>query len=247
MPRLEPTGRPAAVRLPAVRRRSGVRRIGEQSRPESLVNRGEAACLEVVCRLAELIESSDRYTFGHCARVAAYSVDVARSLAFDEHEETTVRIGAYLHDLGKVRVPAEILNKPGPLAAEENELIREHPLWGVELLAAIDLPWDIKPIIRSHHERYDGSGYPHGLRGDEIPITAQIVGIADAFDALTTTRSYRPAVSMEQAILEMQENRHLWHPEVYRAFLDSVTAQQAQWRTIPWRRSIATVESIGSA
>lgn len=223
------------------------RRPGGWSQPGSRLNPREAACLEVVCRLAELIESSDRYTFGHCARVAAYAVDIARSLEFDDHEITTVRIGAYLHDLGKVRVPAEILNKPGPLAAEESDLIREHPLWGVDLLAAIDLPWDIKPIIRWHHERYDGSGYPHGLRGEEIPITAQIVGIADAFDALTTTRSYRPAVSIEQAMVAMQENRRQWHPDVYRAFFITVTAQQAQWRTIPWRRSIATVESIGSA
>jgi putative nucleotidyltransferase with HDIG domain len=247
IPRIESPGRTSAHHLSAPRRRGEARRPGDRSQLESALNAREAACLEVVCRLAELIESSDHYTFGHCARVAAYAVDVARSLEFDDHEVTTVRIGAYLHDLGKVRVPAEILNKPGPLVAEESDLIREHPLWGVELLAAIDLPWDIKPIIRWHHERYDGSGYPHGLRGDEIPVTAQIVGIADAFDALTTTRSYRPAVSMEQAVLEMQENRHLWHPEVYRAFLDSVTAQQAQWRTIPWRRSIATVESIGSA
>lgn len=223
------------------------RRTDGRSQPGSRLNSREAACLEVVCRLAELIESSDHYTFGHCARVAAYSVDVARSLEFDDHEITTVRIGAYLHDLGKVRVPAEILNKPGPLEADESDLVRWHPLWGVELLAAIDLPWDIKPIIRWHHERYDGSGYPHGLRGDEIPITAQIVGIADAFDALTTTRSYRPAVSIEQAVVEMQANRHQWHPEVYGAFLGTVTAQQAQWRTIPWRPRIATVESIGSA
>jgi putative nucleotidyltransferase with HDIG domain len=200
-----------------------------------------------VCRLAELLESSDRYTFGHCARVAGYAVDVARTLGLDEHEITTVHIGAYLHDLGKVRVPPEILNKPGPLAAEENDLIRQHPLWGVGLLAEIDLPWDIKPIVRWHHERYDGSGYPHGLRGDAIPITAQIVGIADAFDAITTTRSYRPAVSIDEAVLEMQRNHRQWHPEVYRAFLATITAPEAQSRTMPWRRSIATVESIGSA
>lgn len=218
-----------------------------RAQPGSTLNPREAACLEVVYRLAELIESSDRYTFGHCARVAAYSVDVARGLEFDDHLVTTVRIGAYLHDLGKVRVPAEILNKPGPLGPEENALIREHPVWGVDLLEAIDLPWDIKPIIRWHHERYDGSGYPHGLRGEEIPITAQIVGIADAFDALTTTRSYRPAVSLEEAVTEMQSHRRLWHPDVYRAFLGTMTVRHAQSRTIAWRRNIATVESIGSA
>lgn len=196
-----------------------------------MLNAREAACLEVVCRLAELIESSDHYTFGHCARVAAYAVDVARSLEFDDHEVTTVRIGAYLHDLGKVRVPAEILNKPGPLVAEESELIREHPLWGVELLAAIDLPWDIKPIIRWHHERYDGTGYPDRLRGDEIPLAAQMVGIVDVYDALTTERSYRPALPHEAAMAEIEKCRGWWSDTVYTAFVGSNPQQGVQWST----------------
>ena len=243
LPNIEPSGPSRAPN----RHPRRTRRPGEWTQPRPALNRRETACLEIVCRLAELIESSDRYTFGHCARVAAYSVDVACNLELDDHEIVTVHLGAYLHDLGKVRVPSEILNKPGPLGREENDLIREHPVWGVGLLAAIDLPWDIKPILRWHHERYDGSGYPHGLSGDAIPVTAQIVGIADAFDALTTTRSYRPAVSIEQALLEMEGNRHQWHPDVYRAFFEAISTRQNQSRTIPWRRSTASVESIGNA
>ena len=183
----------------------------------------EKACLAVVWGFGELMESSDRYTFGHCERVAAFAADIAGVLGLDEPQLTTVRIGAYLHDLGKVRVPREILNKPGRLTPAELETIRRHPVWGVELLAAVELPWDIAPIIRWHHERYDGTGYPDGLRGEEIPVNAQIIGIADAYDAITTTRSYRPAVPRWQALEEMRVNRRHWHPEVYAAFVKSVT------------------------
>jgi putative nucleotidyltransferase with HDIG domain len=178
--------------------------------------------------LGQLIESNDRYTFGHCERVAAYAVDIARTLGFRGEELTTVRIGAYLHDLGKVAVPHEILNKAGRLAREEIEVIRTHPVRGVELLAAIEFPWEIRPIIRWHHERYDGSGYPDGLCGDAIPISAQIIGIADAYDALTTTRSYRPAVSPYEALAEMARTRRAWHPDVYGAFVATLTRESGR-------------------
>jgi len=183
----------------------------------------EKACLAVVWGFGELMESSDRYTFGHCERVAAFAADIAGVLGLEQLQLTTVRIGAYLHDLGKVRVPREILNKPGRLAPAELETIRKHPEWGVELLAAVELPWDIAPIIRWHHERYDGTGYPDGLCGAEIPINAQIIGIADAYDAITTTRSYRPAMPKRQALEEMRINRRHWHADVYAAFVKSVT------------------------
>lgn len=180
-------------------------------------------CLGLVRGLGALIASADRYTFAHCIRVAAYATNVARALALDAHELTTVCIGAYLHDLGKVLVPREILNKPGRLAQGEVEVIRTHPAWGVELLATIELPWDIKPIIRWHHECYDGTGYPDGLCAADLPIDPQIIGIADAYDALTTTRSYRPAVSPQRALAEMQGVRRRWHPDVYSAFMSVIT------------------------
>jgi putative nucleotidyltransferase with HDIG domain len=181
-----------------------------------------ASYLALVCRLGELIDATHRYTFGHCERVAAYAVDIARRFGFSERQLTAVRLGAHLHDLGKVCVPGEILNKPGPLTAEEVEIMQTHPVRGVELLEGIQFPWDIKPIIRWHHERYDGSGYPDGLCGEEIPISAQVIGIADAFDALTTTRSYRPAISVDEAVHEIRGNHRQWHPEVYRAFISSI-------------------------
>jgi len=182
----------------------------------------EGTYLAVVREWGQSIESSDSYTFGHCGRVADNAVAVAQALGLDENEITTIRLGAYLHDVGKVKVPHEILNKPGRLTDEEFDIIKMHPVWGMELLAQVEFPWDLKPIIRWHHEKYDGSGYPDRLMGDEIPLSAQIVGIADVYDALTTTRSYRGAMSAEQAVSEITRCRASWSPGVYQAFMRAV-------------------------
>jgi putative nucleotidyltransferase with HDIG domain len=186
------------------------------------VHRLEETYFAVVRDWGQSIESSDSYTFGHCERVAGYAVGLARMLALDEGQQTTIRIGAYLHDLGKVKVPHEVLNKPGKLTPDEFGIIQMHPVWGVEMLATVEFPWDIKPIIRWHHEKYDGSGYPDRLRGDEIPLSAQIICIVDVYDALTTTRSYRPAMSRSEALARMAESRHWWREDVYEAFLRSL-------------------------
>jgi putative nucleotidyltransferase with HDIG domain len=159
--------------------------------------------------------------------VATYALALAQELGLDQEQQTTIRIGAYLHDLGKVRVPHEILNKPTTLSPEELQIIQMHPVWGLELLATVEFPWDIKPIIRWHHEKYDGSGYPDRLRGDEIPINPQIICIVDVFDALTTTRSYRPAMSKAAALITMDECRGWWRPDVYQAFVKSMNRLSA--------------------
>jgi HD-GYP domain-containing protein (c-di-GMP phosphodiesterase class II) len=99
--------------------------------------------------------------------------------------------------------------------------MKRHPAYGLELLATVEFPWDIKPIIRWHHEKVDGTGYPDRLRGDEIPLHAQVICVVDVFDALTTTRSYRPALSRETALAEMTASRHWWRPAVFEAFLES--------------------------
>ena len=182
----------------------------------------EATYLSVVRGWGQSIESADTYTFGHCERVAGYALAVARALGLEEPQLTTIRVGAYLHDVGKIRVPHEILNKAGRLTDAEFGVIRQHPVWGVELLDGVEFPWDIKPIIRWHHEKYDGTGYPDGLRGEEIPLGAQILCIADVYDAMTTTRSYRAAMSHEQAVAEMDRSRHWWHPRVLAAFKRAV-------------------------
>jgi len=186
------------------------------------VSRLEETYFAVVRDWGQSIESSDSYTFGHCERVAAYASSVAQALELDAHQQTTIRLGAYLHDLGKVRVPHEILNKPGKLTDAEFAVIKMHPVWGVELLATVDFPWDIKPIIRWHHEKYDGTGYPDRLAGAEIPTAAQIIGIVDVYDALTTTRSYRPAMPVADAVAQVVESRASWREDVYDGFMRSV-------------------------
>ncbi len=185
-------------------------------------NRGrllEETYLTVVREWGQSIESADSYTFGHCDRVARYGVAVATALGLDEHAVQTIRVGAYLHDLGKVKVPHEILNKPARLTPEEFEIIKKHPGWGEELLAEVEFPWDIRTIIRWHHERLDGTGYPDGLVGDEFPLTAQIIGVVDVWDALTTSRSYRAALDLSEAMARIEPSRGWWSPEVFAAFL----------------------------
>lgn len=182
----------------------------------------ERVYLEIVGQWGRSIESADSYTFGHSERVARYGAALAGTLGFDDSAVTTVRIGAYLHDLGKVRVPHEILNKPGRLTSDEFAVMQRHPEFGIEMLASIEFPWEIKPIINYHHEKVDGTGYPLKMRGDEIPVFAQAICIVDVFDALTTTRSYRPAMGHTDAIAEMRRSEHWWRRDVFDAFMASV-------------------------
>jgi putative nucleotidyltransferase with HDIG domain len=182
----------------------------------------EGAFHSVVRDWGQSIESADHYTFGHCERVAEYAVTVARRLGLDAREQTTIRLGAYLHDVGKVRVPHEILNTPGRLSDEEFTLMKLHPVYGVELLSGVEFPWDLKPIIRWHHEKLDGTGYPDGLHGAEIPLAAQIIGIVDVYDALTTDRSYRAALPRAAALVELESCRSWWIEEVFTAFMSSI-------------------------
>ncbi len=187
----------------------------------------EGVYMAVVRDWGQSIESADSYTFGHCERVANYSVAVANALGLSDEDRTAIHLGAYLHDVGKVRIPHEILNKPGRLTKAEFEIMKLHTLYGVELLKDIEFPWDIKPIIRSHHEKYDGSGYPDGLRGDEIPLRAQVICVVDVFDAITTTRNYRGAMPWAAAMNEMYASKRFWDPAVYEAFMSAVPALEA--------------------
>jgi len=166
----------------------------------------EAQFLAIVRAWAESIESKDQYTHGHCSRVAEYSTTLARHLGFDEDTLQWFRMGAYLHDVGKTAVPNHILNKPGPLTPFEAEVIRSHTTAGEAIVAGLEFPWDITPIVRSHHERWDGTGYPDGLCGAAIPLGARILCVADVFDALTSARPYRPALSTDEALALMERS-----------------------------------------
>jgi putative nucleotidyltransferase with HDIG domain len=152
-----------------------------------------------------------------------------RSGCFDARALFWFRIGALLHDVGKLVVPAEVLNKPGKLNADEWALMRSHTTAGVEIIADIEFPWDIRPIVQYHHERWDGRGY-HGLAGEAIPLAARIVSACDAFNAMTTDRSYRKALPLEVAIAELRANRGTqFAPDVVDALIAVVTRERPDW------------------
>jgi diguanylate cyclase (GGDEF)-like protein/putative nucleotidyltransferase with HDIG domain len=199
----------------------------------------EELFLETVRQWGESIETKDSYTQGHCRRVADLACDLARIAGMDERILLWFRMGALLHDVGKIGVPVEILTKPGALAPDERAAIERHPDLGVELLEGIDFPWDILPMVRFHHERWEGGGYPSGIAGEEIPYAARILCIADVYDALTSDRPYRPGFSHAQAIDTMENGmRGHFDPSLFLLFKQlvaraEVTARAAASRSAP--------------
>jgi diguanylate cyclase (GGDEF)-like protein/putative nucleotidyltransferase with HDIG domain len=203
----------------------------------------EGDFLDVVRKWGESIESKDIHTQGHCERVADLSTALAAKAGFDENSLFWFRIGALLHDVGKLIVPAEVLNKPGKLTDEEWALVRKHPEAGEQMLADVQFPWDVAPMVRSHHERWDGRGYPDGLAGEDIPLTARILCVADVYDALTTERSYKRAFSQLEAIEIMRrEIGKQFDPHLFVKFEEMVrrgrvNVPAAAQRAMPARRS----------
>jgi len=183
------------------------------------VGRLERQFFDIVKRWAQTIESADAYTLGHCERVADYACALAVDVGFDDITMFWFRIGALLHDVGKIAVPIEILNKPGRFTPEERVIMERHAPAGAELLADIDFPWDILPMVRGHHERWDGKGYPDKIAGTDIALSARITCIADVFDALTTDRPYRPGFTRDEALKMMAaDNGKAFDPELFERF-----------------------------
>ena len=160
----------------------------------------------IIQTMVRMMEMRDPYTVGHSERVAKYSVELAKNLKLSPEDVDRIYWGSIVHDIGKMGIPEEILLKPSKLTKEEYELIKKHPVLGEEALS--DFQWlsDLKPIVRHHHERWDGTGYPDGLKGEEIPFEARIVSVADAFDSMTSKRAYRNALLLEEALKEIEEN-----------------------------------------
>lgn len=185
----------------------------------------ESEYLTIVREWGESIESADAYTQGHCTRVAALACRLGQAAGLPEEDLRWFRMGALLHDVGKVAVPESVLKKPGRLTDEEFEVMKQHPEVGVELLRGIDFPWDVRPMIRHHHEKWIGGGYPAGIGGEEIPFAARILTVADVWDALTTTRSYRSAFDHDRAmsIMEEESGRTL-DPALFALFRDEVVS-----------------------
>lgn len=174
---------------------------------------------DLVRKYAQDIESKDPYTLGHCERVAEYACAIAVDLGFDATTMFWFRVGALLHDVGKIVVPSDILNKPGALTPEERAWMERHPVAGVEMLKDVDFPGDVIPMIRGHHERWDGHGYPDGLAGEAIPLAARILCVADVYDALTSHRPYRRAFEQEHALrLMASDTGRAFDPEVLTRF-----------------------------
>lgn len=180
----------------------------------------EKACIGIVDILRMTIEAKDSYTRGHSDRVAKYSVEIGKELGLSEKGLKILKLGAQLHDIGKIGIPDAILLKPGKLTDEEYMAIKKHPEIGVNILKNAEIFNDIIPIVLYHHERWDGRGYPQGLKGEEIPFFARICSIADTFDAITSKRSYRDANDLEFARDEIEKNIGTQFNEVEaRAFL----------------------------
>lgn len=181
--------------------------------------------LSTVTALATAIEAKDRYTIGHTERVMKYSVEISRNLTgitipnIKEFEEN-LKIAALLHDIGKIGISENLLNKKAPLTDQERLSISEHPIMGVEILNPITEFKDVLLGVKYHHERFDGKGYPFGLSGNEIPLAAAIISVADAYDAMTSKRPYRKAFPHEKAIAQIKLNRgKQFNPAVVDAFL----------------------------
>jgi putative two-component system response regulator len=187
----------------------------------------------VILSLALTVEARDVYTSGHCDRMAAYAEAFGAHLNLSPDEIAALRRGGYLHDVGKVGVPDAILSKPGPLAPDEIAVMRRHPLVGDTLCGDLRLLRLVRLIVRHHHERLDGSGYPDGLSGSEIPLLAQMTAIVDVYDAVTTERVYHRPLTREAACAELEdEARRGWHrPDLVREFV--MLCRRGRLETLP--------------
>ncbi len=163
-----------------------------------------ASYMATVRALANAVEARDAYTGHHAERVAAYGLELARTAALDIADDPQTEFGFLLHDVGKVAVPDAILFKPAPLTDEERLLMERHPVIGWEILRDIDFLGDAKLVVRHHHERWDGRGYPDRIAGEAIPLAARIICACDAYSAMTTNRAYRAALPVAHAIAELE-------------------------------------------
>jgi putative nucleotidyltransferase with HDIG domain len=164
------------------------------------------AYVEFVSSLASALDARDPYTAGHSLRVSEYACAIARMMNVPEREQELIRVGALLHDIGKIGISDVVLQKPGRLTAEEEKLIQQHPVIGRKILECVQGFDAYLPVVELHHENWDGRGYPRGLKGEETPRTARIVKVADAYDAMTSDRPYRRGMPHDQAVRILREN-----------------------------------------
>ena len=186
----------------------------------------------VLFALARSIEGKDPYTEGHCERLSGYSARLGERIGLAEDQVIALRRAGVVHDIGKVAVSDAILLKPGRLTPEEFRIVQEHPVVGERICAPLKSFRLLLPIIRHHHDKLNGSGYPDGLKGEEIPVTARVLQIVDVYDALTTQRPYKPALSRAEAleIMEEEVKKDWWDPHIFGEFKQLVTSPA--WETL---------------
>ena len=160
----------------------------------------------IIKALSNTVESRDPYTFGHQGRVAQIAEDISRKMGLSESSIKVLWMAATIHDIGKIYVPSEFLTKPGKLSDIEFAVIKTHPDVGYQIIKNIEFEWPIAEMVRQHHERMDGSGYPQGLAGEEILLESRILAVADTFEAMSSHRPYRPALGIDKAIEEIEKN-----------------------------------------
>ena len=197
-------------------------RFGRLADAERHVKQVDQLYMSTIQALSSAIDAKDGVTSSHIRRVQTYSVALAKEMGVSATEEVkAIEAAALLHDTGKLAVPEHILNKPGKLTAAEFEAMKLHVDVGADILATIEFPYPVVPIVRAHHENWDGTGYPRGLRGEDIPIGARILSVVDCYDALTSDRPYRPAMTQTQATDILMERRgSMYDPAVVDAFLE---------------------------
>jgi PAS domain S-box-containing protein/putative nucleotidyltransferase with HDIG domain len=206
----------------AIRDISERKRTAEELRQTSL--RLQRAIEGAINAVALTTEIRDPYTAGHQHRVAKLACSIGRELGLSNEQIEGVRVAGTLHDIGKIYVPAEILSRPGRLRQNEINLVKDHAQVGYDLLSTIEFPWPVAQIVHQHHERMNGSGYPLGLSGDEILVEAKIMSVADVVEAMASHRPYRPALSIEEALLEILQQRGvLYSPEAVDACIKVFT------------------------
>ncbi len=196
----------------------------------------------VLFSLARSIEGKDPYTHGHCERLSDYSTRLGEHLGLSEDQLIALRRAGIVHDVGKIAVPDAILLKPGRLTADEWKLIQEHPVVGERICSPLKSFRFVLPIIRHHHEKFDGSGYPDGLRGEAIPVTARVLQVVDVYDALTTDRPYKKAFSITDALQTMKQEvgKGWWDPHIFDQFERLVRSGTADFLS---RGAVAGAES----
>ncbi len=203
---------------------------GRRLQTEAVIHSIEQLYLETFEQMAVEVERKDEYTKGHSDRVATMSLLLAKQLGLQPAELKTIVAAALLHDIGKIKLDDAVLKKDGRLSDDEFAQIKQHPEYAVELLDGKEFPWDVRPSILAHHERLDGTGYPYALKGDDIPLPARIISIADVFDALTSDRVYRPAYDVNRALAIMEgESSAAFDPMLLDQFVEMVRDGRFDW------------------